>query len=359
VATTRRDDGRLASTCIRSEFIEMSPSVTVVPTASASVDSLRETTVAILGYGSQGQAHALNLRDSGCRVLVAQRAGSPRFDAAVDAGFDPVEIPEAVGAADLLIFGLPDDGAAQVYERDIRPHLRPGQALGFMHGFVIHYRQIEPPPDVDVVLVAPKAQGRGVRNAYTAGRGVLALIAIHQDATGHARDVALSWAAGIGSNRAGILESTFKDETETDLFGEQAVLCGGLTALIKAGFETLVEAGYPPELAYFECCHEIKLLADLIHDGGISYMRERISSTARFGDLTRGTRLIGEQVRGEMQNVLSEIRSGQFAREFLEDNRHGRARSGDLAERDRRHAIEAVGRAVRELMWGQPVRDGG
>jgi ketol-acid reductoisomerase len=331
-----------------------SASVTVIPKNSATVDSLRAKTVAVLGYGSQGQAHALNLRDSGCSVLVAQRAGGPRFDAAVDAGFEPVPIPDAVKVADLLVIGLPDDAAPQVYENLIRPHLRPGLTLGFMHGFVIHYREIEPPPDVDVVLVAPKAQGRAVRSEYVAGRGVLALIAIHQDASGQARQTALGWAAGIGSNRCGILETTFKDETETDLFGEQAVLCGGLTALVKAGFETLVAAGYPPELAYLECCHEIKLLADLIHDGGIAYMRERISSTARFGDLTRGPRLIGDQTRDEMQKLLAEIRSGQFAQEFLEDNRRGRKLSHDLSERDRAHAIETVGRELRELMWGQP-----
>jgi ketol-acid reductoisomerase len=336
----------------------MSPRVTIIPKASATVDYLREKTVAVLGYGSQGAAHAHNLRDSGCRVLVAQRPGSPRFDAAVDSGFEPVEIPEAVNAADLLIFGLPDDVAPAVYERQMRPHLRPGQALGFMHGFVIHYEQIRPPADVDVVLVAPKAQGRGVRDEYVAGRGVLALIAIAQNASGHARDVALAWAAGIGANRAGIIETTFKDETETDLFGEQAVLCGGLTALIKAGFETLVAAGYPPELAYFECCHEVKLLADLIHDGGITYMRERVSSTARFGDLTRGPRLVGDETRREMQRLLREIQSGQFAHEFLEDNRQGRKASSKLTKRDRSHPIETVGRTLRELMWGTPTRDG-
>jgi ketol-acid reductoisomerase len=286
--------------------------------------------------------------------VVAQRSGSPRFDAAVDAGFEPVGVREAVEVADLLICGLPDDTAPEVYEREIRPVLRPGQALGFMHGFVIHYRRIIPPDGVDVVLVAPKAQGRGVRDEYAAGRGVLALIAIHQDASGQARDVALSWAAGIGAARAGILETTFQDETETDLFGEQAVLCGGLTALIKAGFETLVEAGYPAELAYFECCHEIKLLVDLIHAGGITYMRERISSTARFGDLTRGPRLVGDETRREMRALLGEIQSGQFAREFVEDHRQGRTRSVELAERERAHAIESVGRSLRELMWGSP-----
>jgi ketol-acid reductoisomerase len=336
----------------------MSTAVTFIPNESATVDFLRDKTIAVLGYGSQGRAHALNLRDSGCHVLVAQRPGGARFDDAVDAGFEPVEITEAVKVADLLVFGLPDDATPGVYEEQIRPHLRAGQALGFMHGFVIHYEQIRLPPNVDVVLVAPKAQGRSVRNEFVAGRGVLALLAVHQDASGHARDTALSWAAGIGAARAGIIETTFQDETETDLFGEQAVLCGGLTALIKAGFETLIKAGYPPELAYLECCHEVKLLADLIHDGGITWMRERISSTARFGDVTRGPRVIGEQVRATMQTLLAEIRSGQFAREFLEDTRRGRKLSDELVARDRDHAIEAVGRKLRERIWGQSARDG-
>ena len=333
----------------------MPASITIIPQSSATVDHLRDKTVAVLGYGAQGQAHASNLRDAGCRVIVAQRTGGPRFDTAVDAGFQPVEIEAAVQAGDLLILGLPDDVLPRVYDRQIRPHLRPGQTLGFMHGFVIHYRQIAPPPDVDVVLVAPKAQGRGVRSEFVAGRGVLVLLAIHQDATGHARQMALGWAAGIGANRAAILETTFKDETETDLFGEQAVLCGGMTALIKAGFETLVEAGYPPELAYLECCHEIKLLADLVQEGGITHMREQISSTARFGDLTRGPRLAGKAVRREMRTLLAEIQSGQFAREFLDDSLHGQKLSQELVERDRTHALETVGRAVRQLMWG-PAR---
>ena len=335
----------------------MSDRCTIIDKLQATVDFLLDKKVGVMGYGSQGRAHALNLRDSGCRVIVAQRPGSPRFDAAIDDGFEPIEIAQAVSTADLLIFGLPDDTAPAIYEREIQPHLRPGQTLGFIHGFVIHYQQIEPPPDVDVVLVAPKSQGRGVRNEYVAGRGVLTLVAIQQDATGSARQTALAWAAGIGANRAGLLETTFKDETETDLFGEQAVLCGGLTALIKAGFETLVEAGYPPELAYFECCHEIKLLADLIHDGGITYMRERISSTARFGDLTRGPRLANEQTRQQMREILAEIRSGQFAREFIADNLENRAKSEELTEQDRTHMIEDVGRELRTLMWGQSTRD--
>jgi ketol-acid reductoisomerase len=332
----------------------MPATVTTIPNISARVDHLRDKIVAVLGYGSQGAAQAQNLRDSGCRVLVAQRPASPRFDAAVDAGFEPIDIPGAVQAADLVIFALPDDVAGEVYERHVRRHVRPGQALGFLHGFAIHYQQIVPPAGLDVVLVAPKAQGG--RDEYVAGRGVLALVAIHQDATGCARDMALAWAAGIGAHRAGLLETTFKDETETDLFGEQAVLCGGLTALIKAGFETLVEAGYPPELAYFECCHEIKLLADLIHAGGIAYMRERISSTARFGDLTRGPRVIGDESRRAMRALLAEIQSGQFAHEFLTDSDRAGKCAHEIGERDRGHPIEDVGRRLRELMWGRSVR---
>jgi len=333
----------------------MAGRVVFVPGASARVELLRDRCVAVLGYGSQGQAHALNLRDSGCRVLVAQRADSPRFAAAVSAGFQPLELAEAVKRADLLIFGLPDDAAPRVYDAAIGPHLRRGQTLGFLHGFVIHYGLIRPPPDVDVVMVAPKAQGRGVRDEFVAGRGVPVLLAVHQDATGQARETALGWAAGIGAHRAGILETTFADETETDLFGEQAVLCGGLTALIKAAFETLVEAGYPPELAYFECCHEVKLLADLIHAGGISYMRERVSSTARFGDVTRGPRVVGEEARRAMRELLAEIRSGQFARELLEDSRRGQSRTRQLVDRDRDHPLEQVGRRLRELIWGRPT----
>ena len=321
-------------------------------TSRADVGLLRDQAVAVLGYGAQGHAHAQNLRDSGCRVLVAQRKSSPRYRAALGCGFEPVEVHECISQADLLIFGLPDEAAPAVYERDILPVLRPGQTLGFIHGFNIHYRQIVPAPGVDVVLVAPKAQGRAVRSEYAAGRGVAGLVAVHQDATGHALDTALGWAAGIGCHRAGLLETTFKNETETDLFGEQAVLCGGLTALIKAGFETLVEAGYPPELAYFECCHEVKLIVDLIYEGGLTYMRERISNTARFGDLTRGSRIIGGPVRDAMRDVLAEIQSGQFARDWIEENCQGLPNFKELTDADRVHHIEQVGATLREMMWG-------
>jgi ketol-acid reductoisomerase len=326
-------------------------------TEQARGDVLQGRPIAVLGYGAQGHAHALNLRDAGCRVIVAQRPGGPRYQAAIGDGFSPLALEQAVSAADLLIFGLPDEVVPAVYDEQIRPALRPGQTLGFLHGFNIHYGQIAPPPDVDVVLVAPKAPGHAVRREFLAGRGVAALIAVHQDATGRALETALGWAAGLGCHRAGLIETTFKDETETDLFGEQAVLCGGLSALIKAGFETLVEAGYPPELAYFECCHEVKLIVDLIYEGGLTYMRERISNTARFGDLTRGPRVIGPATRAAMREILDEIRSGRFAREWMEESRRGRPRFQELTERDRGHAIEQVGERMRRLLRGDP--DGG
>jgi ketol-acid reductoisomerase len=313
----------------------------------ARVESLAGKTVAVLGYGSQGEAQALNLRDSGVHVVVAQRPGGARYAAAQAAGFEPVPPETAVRGADLLIFGWPDELIPALYEKHVRPHLRAGQALGFMHGFVITYRRIDPPAVVDVILMAPKAQGRGVRSAYLAGRGVFALVAVEQDATGRALDTALGWAAGIGAGRAGIFQTTFREETETDLFGEQAVLCGGLTALIKAGFETLVEAGYPPELAYFECCHEIKLLADLIHEGGITYMRERISNAARYGDLTRGPRVIGPAVREAMGQILAEIRSGAFADELAREAAGGYPCFWQLTKQDRAHLLERVGQELR------------
>ncbi|MCC6358317.1 MAG: ketol-acid reductoisomerase [Phycisphaerales bacterium] len=322
-----------------------------VDLAEIRLDGLAGRTVAVLGYGSQGASHALNLRDSGLRVVVGQRPGR-RFEEAVAAGFSPVSIAEAVNAADLVIFGLPDDAAPGIFKAEIGAHLRAGQALGFIHGFVVHYRLIDVPVGVDVVMVAPKAQGRGVRSEFVAGRGVLALVAVAVDATGRARETALAWAAGLGCGRAGVLETTFADETETDLFGEQAVLCGGLTALIKAAFETLVEAGYPAELAYFECCHEIKLLADLIHEGGITHMRERISSTARFGDVTRGPRVVDPRVKAAMRAMLEEIRSGGFAKEFIEDAGAGALRSKGLVEQDRGHLIERVGGKIRAMMRG-------
>jgi ketol-acid reductoisomerase len=331
----------------------MNRSIRRIENRSASIHPLQGKRIVILGFGAQGSAHALNLRDSGLNIVVAQRSGSPRHAAAVQAGFQPIDF-ESAAAADLLIFALPDDVAPRIYREHIAPRLHRGQTLGFLHGFTIHYQQIVPPSEVDVVLVAPKAQARGVRDEFVAGRGVLSLVAVHQDASGAARSTALAWAAGIGSARAAILETTFRDETETDLFGEQAVLCGGLAALIQAGFETLVDAGYPPELAYLECCHEIKLLADLVYAGGPTYMRERISSTARFGDLTRGTRIISTASRAELRRLLDEIRSGQFARELLDDASAGGPRVAQLMNASRAAPIERVGAELRRMMWGAP-----
>lgn len=317
--------------------------------AELSLEPLRGRTIAILGYGSQGRAHALNLRDRGFRVVVGQRRG-PRFDEAVSAGFEPLAIGEATAAGDLVVMALPDEAAPEVYAAEIGPRLRGGKVLGFIHGYNVHYGRIAAPAGTDVVLVAPKAQGDGVRREFVAGRGVVCLTAVGQDASGSARGTALAWAAGIGGDRAGVIETTFRDETETDLFGEQAVLCGGLTSLIKAGFETLVEAGYPAELAYFECCHEVKLIADLISERGIAGMRERISSTARFGDLTRGPRVIGPAVREAMRRVLEEIRCGDFAAEWRDEVAAGRPRFRRLSEADGAHALEVVGAVLRKAM---------
>lgn len=320
--------------------------------ADACIGPIEKSLIAVLGYGAQGSAHAKNLRDSGCQVIIGQRDGSSRHAEALADGFQPVPIAEAARRGDLIIFGLPDDRAAEIYRGEIRPHVRNGCTLGFIHGFAIHYDQIKPPPDVDVILVAPKAQGAGVRSLFLAGRGPAALVAVHQDATGRALSTALAWAAGIGAARAGILETTFREETETDLFGEQAVLCGGLSALITAAFETLVDAGYPAELAYFECCHEVKLLADLIHAGGITHMRSRISSTARFGDLTRGPRIVSQAVKAEMSRMLAEIRNGEFAREFLRDAEDGGPRAKSLLEKGAKHAIETIGKQMRDMALG-------
>lgn len=325
---------------------------TLIAADEAVVGPLKGRTIAILGYGAQGQAHALNLRDSGLNVLVGQRPASPRYAAAVADGFAPQALSDVARAADLLIFSLPDDAAPRIFSEEIAPLLRAGQTLGFLHGFVVHYGLIRPPAHVDIILVAPKAQARGVRELFCAGHGPPALIAVAQDASGAARQTALAWAAGIGAGRSVLIESSFADETETDLFGEQAVLCGGLTALVQGGFETLIEAGYPAELAYIECCHELKLLADLICAQGIDAMRSRISSAARFGDLTRGPRIITEAVRAEMRRVLEEVRSGAFAREFLEDVADGRLRAQELAARDRQRAIHFVGERMRRLIFG-------
>lgn len=313
--------------------------------------------VGVLGFGTQGSAHARNLRDSGVSVLVGQRSGGAGETAAREAGFEVLPISDVARRADLLIFGLPDEQTPEVYSEQIRPHLRPGQTLGFMHGYVVTYRLIEWPPRVDVVLVAPKGQGRAVRRHFEAGGGVASLVAIEQDASGNALQTALGWAAGIGSHRSAILRTTFREETETDLFGEQAVLCGGMSALVQAGFETLVNAGYAPELAYIECCHELKLVVDLVHAHGIQGMRRRISSTARYGDRTRGPRVIDEHVRQSLAAILAEIRQGRFAQELQAAGDAIRADGTNRSSAEDPCGMDGVGQAVRKLLHNRGISE--
>jgi ketol-acid reductoisomerase len=291
----------------------------------ANLDLLAGKTVAIIGYGSQGHAHALNLKDSGVNVIVGLYPGSKSTAKAEAAGLGVKSVGDAAAAADFIMILLPDEVQKTVYKEEIEPNLKAGKVLAFAHGFNIHFAQVVPPADVDVVMIAPKGPGHLVRRTYEQGEGVPALFAIYQDASGQARDRAMAYAKGIGGTRAGILETTFREETETDLFGEQAVLCGGLSALIKAGFETLVEAGYQPELAYFECLHEVKLIVDLVVEGGLAQMRDSISNTAEYGDYTRGPRIVTESTKAEMKKILTEIQTGQFAREFVLENISGKA----------------------------------
>ncbi|GBD15019.1 Ketol-acid reductoisomerase (NAD(+)) [bacterium HR25] len=316
----------------------------------ADLELLRGKKVAIVGFGSQGHAHALNLKDSGVDVIVGLYPGSKSWQAAQEAGLRVTTVAEAAQEADIVMMLAPDQVQRQIYEESIAPHLRPGQMLMFAHGFNIHFKQIVPPPDVDVTMIAPKAPGHRMREIFTQGLGVPALLAVHQDATENARALALAYAKGVGCTRAGVIETTFAEETETDLFGEQVVLCGGVTSLIKAAFETLVNAGYQPEVAYFECLHELKLIVDLMHEGGMSYMRYSISDTAEYGDYTRGPRVIDERVRQTMQEVLREIQTGVFAREWILENQAGRPVFQALRERDARHPIEEVGRRLRSMM---------
>lgn len=316
----------------------------------ADLNVLKNKTVAIIGYGSQGHAHAQNLRDSGVRVVVGQRPGGANYELAREHGFTPVSAAEAAEQADLIMILLPDEVQAAVYENDIRPHLTKGKALLFAHGFNIHFSQIQPPKDVDVFLIAPKGPGHLVRRTFTESGGVPCLVAIEQDATGEALKVALAYAKGIGGTRSGVIETTFREETETDLFGEQAVLCGGVSALIKAGFETLVEAGYQPEMAYFECVHEMKLIVDLIYEGGFSNMRYSISDTAEYGDYEIGPRIITEETRKEMRRVLKEIQEGTFARNFILECQAGYPSFKAKRRLGATHQVEEVGAKLRGLM---------
>ena len=306
--------------------------------------------VTILGYGSQGHAHALNLKDSGVKVTVGLRKGGASWDKARKAGLEVKDIAAAVKAADFVMILLPDEHIADVYRSEVEPHMKKGAALAFAHGFNIHFGQVVPRADLDVVMVAPKAPGHTVRSTYAQGGGVPMLIAIHQNPSKKARDLALSYAAAIGGGKAGVIETNFREETETDLFGEQAVLCGGATALVMAGYETLVEAGYAPEMAYFECVHELKLIVDLIYEGGISTMRYSISNTAQYGDLTRGPRIVSPETKAEMKRILEEIQSGSFAKGWMLENQANRPVFNALTRRGEEHPIEEVGRRLRALM---------
>lgn len=316
----------------------------------APIEPLTGKRVAVIGYGSQGHAHSQNLRDSGIEVAVSELEGSDNYNLAVEHGFKPTGIKQAMEGATLMIVTIPDEIQAAVYKEQIEPNLQAGQTLGFCHGFNIHFKYIVPPDSVNVVMIAPKGPGHLVRSVFESGGGVPNLVAVQQDATGTAKEIALAWGTGIGGSKAGIIETTFKEETETDLFGEQCVLCGGLTSLIKAAFETLVDAGYQPEIAYFECMHEVKLIVDLLYQGGISYMRYSVSNTAEYGDLTRGPRIIPEQTKAEMQKILSEITSGRFAEEWVNEYQSGLKKFNQLYEKDRNHQIEQVGKELRKMI---------
>jgi ketol-acid reductoisomerase len=316
----------------------------------ADLSIIQSKKVAIVGYGSQGHAHALNLKDSGVDVVVGLRPGSESAKKAEAAGLKVLAIEEAVKQADLVMILIPDEHQAKTYREQIEPNLKQGAALAFAHGFNIHFGAIVPRADLDVIMIAPKGPGHLVRSTYVEGGGVPSLIAVHQNATGKARDIALSYASANGGGRAGVIETTFREETETDLFGEQAVLCGGTVALVQAGFETLVEAGYAPEMAYFECLHELKLIVDLMYQGGIADMRYSISNTAEYGDFTRGPRVITEQTKAAMKEILKEIQTGQFAREFILENQAGAPTLKAMRRIAAEHPIEEVGARLREMM---------
>ena len=311
--------------------------------------------IGIIGYGSQGHAHAQNLRDSGCQVLVAEAEGTPGWKNAKDAGFKVLGATEVAKEADIITVLVPDQLHQEIYHQSIKQGLAPGKMLMFAHGFNIHYGQIIPPPNIDVAMVAPKAPGHRVRELYTEGIGTPALVAVYQDASGKAKEIALAYAKGLGCCQAGVIETTFAEETETDLLGEQAVLCGGVTALIKAGFETLVEAGYQPEIAYFEILHELKLIVDLIYQGGLTYMRYSVSDTAEYGDYTRGPRVIDDMVKDEMRQILAEVQDGTFAKEWILENQAGRPTFNALKRMEAEHPIEIIGKELRKMMpWLKP-----
>jgi ketol-acid reductoisomerase len=316
----------------------------------ADLSLLESKKIAVLGFGSQGHAHSLNLKDSGMNVRVGLRKTSHSWQKAEDAGLTVMTVEEAVKWGDIIMVLLPDQVQKAVYDNEIAPHIKSGDILAFGHGFNIHYKQIVPPANVNVMMIAPKSPGHLVRRTFLEGSGVPNLIAVHQDPSGNTLQYALAWAKGIGGTRAGVIETNFKDETETDLFGEQAVLCGGSAELIKAGFETLVEAGYPPELAYFECMHEMKLIVDLYYEGGLSRMNYSVSDTAEYGGMTRGKRLITAETRKEMKKILTEVQSGQFAKEWLDEYNSGMPNMNKLREENRKHSVEEVGSKLRGMM---------
>ena len=316
----------------------------------AKLELLKGKTIGIIGYGSQGNAHANNLKDSGCKVLVAEAPNSPAWKAAVKAGFDVATADKVSKAADIIVMLVPDNLQAKVYRESIEKNLTKGKMLMFAHGFNIHFGQIVPPADVDVTMIAPKSPGKMLRQLYTEGKGPPALVAVQQDATGKAKNIALAYSKGIGCSRAGVIETTCAEETETDLFGEQVILCGGVSSLIKTAFETLVEAGYQPEIAYFEVCHELKLITDLIYQGGLTYMRNVVSDTAEYGDYSRGPRIVNEDTREEMQYILEEIQDGTFAKEWILENQAGRPTFNAAKKRDANHPIEVVGKQLRDMM---------
>ncbi len=323
---------------------------TIYYDADADMSALQDKTIAILGYGSQGHAQAQNLRDSGCNVVVGQRPGSANYDLAKSHGFEPVPIEEATKQGDLVNILLPDEVQGGIYEQHIRDHLAPGNVLMCSHGFNLHFGFVKPPDGVATLLVAPKGPGHLVRSEFERGGGVPCLIALGDDSDEETLKLGLAYASGIGGGRAGVIRTTIAEETETDLFGEQTVLCGGISALIKAGYETLVEAGYQPEMAYFECMHEVKLIVDLFYQGGLNYMRYSVSNTAEYGDYTRGPRIITAETKAEMKRILDEIRSGKFAHEWIDENKAGAENFKKMRQQDRDHSIEQVGKALRRLM---------
>ncbi|MBN2144995.1 MAG: ketol-acid reductoisomerase [Candidatus Aureabacteria bacterium] len=317
----------------------------------ANFSLLNGKTVGVVGYGSQGHAQAQNLRDSGIKVIIAEKPDSPNFQIAKSHGFEPKTASEVAKEADVIQILIPDEYQAAMYEEEIKPYMKEGKALGFSHGFNIHFKQIIPEPYIDVFMIAPKGPGHLVRSEFVKGGGVPCLVAVFQNASQKAREIALAYGKGIGGTRGGILETTFKEETETDLFGEQVVLCGGLSSLVQRGFETLVEAGYQPEVAFFECMHELKLIVDLIYQGGLSYMRYSISNTAKYGDLTRGKRIITEQnTKVEMKKILTEIQNGSFAKEFLMECKKGKINFKRMEEKEKNHQVEVVGKKLRRMM---------